>query len=808
MDTPSTLLKGSALLSDCALRGRRKPLIRRTLTAIAVTLCLQLCLQMYLPIMAGAQTANTAPATLGTAQEEAAAAESEEEFFLSTTVTATLNEVDVFDVPMSVSVIDNIQDRQVNNAADLLLTEPGVDVNGAGANQSRPIIRGQRGLRVLFLEDGLSLNNPRRQSDFGEITGLVDLEQIERVEVVRGPSSVLYGSGAIGGVLNVIPAEAAIIGAGSATRFNLAARSSSADSQTKFSGGLAGHFNGFSYQLQASTRDAEAWEAPSGSFGNVTLQDETTVFDTGVKDDNLALDLRYQVSDHQSVSLRSTRYSAGEFGFGFVDPALIEPDFNGTQTRIFYPFQDFDRTVLGWSGVGFERGALSTFDVRGYTQSNERELVFDAEINIGPVFRGAPNSAIEIDTLNFTDIDTDGLRVEASRGFENSLLTFGIDWSEDELLNTDSSTTNLIFRFPFPPSVIGLIPGFTCIDFAPPFECSFASTDNIANTPNSTNESLGVFIQEEFRPTDNFTAIAGIRYQEVETSANATPGVDTTGLDFKDDQVVGSLNLLYRLSDDFELVGSFGTAFRAPSIVERLFNGITPEGSGFQLLNPALESETSDYFDLGFKYRRGNAYFDAVYFRNDIDNGIIQDFFSEDEIAALPAEIQQIISSGGISFVVQQRNIDKTVIEGVELSTAYRFPFGLTLGGNYTYLDSERRDSLNPPSGDIPSDRVNFYARFEKNRYRAEYRLRHNGSENTVLEPGDPVPVIGDTLPSFTVHSLSASMSFEGNSRLSHRLGLTIDNLTDELYAEFSNIGSFRPAPKRNLILSYRLGVR
>ena len=734
--------------------------------------------------------------------------EKREEFFSSTTVTATLNEIDVFDVPMSVSVIEDPQEWGANNAADLLVTEAGVDVNGAGANQSRPVIRGQRGLRILFLEDGLSLNNPRRQSDFGEITGLLDLEQTERVEVVRGPSSVLYGSGAIGGVLNVIPRGAKIMGAASSTRFNLGARTSTADSQTKYSGGLAGHVGDFAYQIQGSTRDSEAWEAASGSFGDVTLQDEATVFDTGVEDDNLALDLAYQVSANQRLTLRSTRYSAGEFGFGFVDPALVDPDFNGTQTRIFYPYQDFDRTVLGWSGVGFESGALSTFDVRGYTQSNERELVFDAEINIGPVFPRSPDSAIEIDTLNFTDIDTDGLRIEASRGFAKSLLTFGLDWSEDDSINTDSSTTAQTFRFPFPPSVIGVIPGFTCVDFVPPFECSFTDTDTVANTPNSTNSTLGLFIQEEFRPTDNFTAIAGVRYQEVETKANATPGLDTTGLDFEDDKVVGSLNLLYRLSDQFELVGSVGTAFRAPSIVERLFNGITPEGSGYQLLNPALESETSEYFDFGFKYRRGNAYFDAVYFRNDVDDGIIQDFFSPAEIAALPAEIRQIISSGGISFVVQQRNIDKTIIEGVEASAAYRFPMGLTLGGNYTHLDSERRDALNPPTGDTPSDKFNVFARYDRNRFRAEYRLRHNGSENTVLEPGDPVPVVGDTLPSFTIHSLAASIELSGSSRLSHRLGLSIENLTDELYAEFSNIGSFRPAPKRNFVATYRLGIR
>ena len=63
-------------------------------------------------------------------------------------------------------------------------------------------------------------------------------------------------------------------------------------------------------------------------------------------------------------------------------------------------------------------------------------------------------------------------------------------------------------------------------------------------------------------------------------------------------------------------------------------------------------------------------------------------------------------------------------------------------------------------------------------------------------------------LPSFTVHTSSAFVDLDGGSRLSHQLGLSIENVSDELYAEFSNIGSFRRAPKLNFILSYRLGIR
>src|SRR5436190_1584212 len=79
----------------------------------------------------------------------------------------------------------------------------GLDATGVGANQRRPEIRLQRGQRILLLEDGLRLNNARRQQDFGELPALAGGD-VQQVEVVRGPSSVLYGTDALGGVVNII----------------------------------------------------------------------------------------------------------------------------------------------------------------------------------------------------------------------------------------------------------------------------------------------------------------------------------------------------------------------------------------------------------------------------------------------------------------------------------------------------------------------------------------------------------------------------------------------------------------------------
>ena len=86
-----------------------------------------------------------------------------------------------------------------------------------------------------------------------------------------------------------------------------------------------------------------------------------------------------------------------------------------------------------------------------------------------------------------------------------------------------------------------------------------------------------------------------------------------------------------------------GTAFRAPNIIERLFNGATPEGNGFQILNPGLSSERSRNFDLGMKYRRADAFMELVAFRNTVSSGIVQDFLSPGDIAALPTDVQAAI---------------------------------------------------------------------------------------------------------------------------------------------------------------------
>jgi hemoglobin/transferrin/lactoferrin receptor protein len=713
-------------------------------------------------------------------------------YFTSVTVTATGSEIEAFEVATPVSVIDKdeIERKTPNNAADLLRDLPGVDVNGIGPNQVRPIIRGNRGLRVLFLADGLRMNNARRQTDFGEITGLVDIESVEAVEVVRGPASVLYGSDAIGGVLNLVSRKPPKR-VGDPIGGSIGVRYGSAAEAQQVTGELFARYDKFYFDIGYTFRDAEDYEAAEGTFGDIRLSDPVTVIDTGLQDDSITGVLGYEFSNNHELYLRWNRYRADQTGFGFVEPSEIGEG-DDFRIRILYPFQDFDRYTLGYVGSALDSALADTIEVQTYFQNNERELVNDIDINIGPIFPGAPDSSVEADTRGFTELETFGMRTEVVKlAGSRHALTYGAEFFEDDSFNTDSSVTTTTIRFPFPP-----------------FEDVDVSTDDVANAPNAKNTSYGAFLQDEIRATDRLKLTLGARYQTVETSAEPTPGWDVSGLDFDDDQLIGSINASYAIRDYLKLVGGVGTAFRAPSIIERLFNGPTPEGAGFQLLNPDLESERSENIDLGIKYQRRNAYFEAFVYQNDINDGIIQYFLSDDEIAALPPDIQDDIDAlGPGAFVVQQRNIDRLRYQGIELGFGYRTDYGLTFGGNYTYLDVERRDSENPPTGEAPGDKASAFVRYEKpgGRYWIEYRGRYNGSEPSTVDPNEPLPAIGAEIPSFSVHDIGAGFRLFDAGSTSHILTLRVENVTDELYAEFSNASFFRPQPKRNFVAGYRV---
>ncbi len=125
------------------------------------------------------------------------------------TVTATGNARSAFEAPMMVSVIDATapENQTASSAADLLRKVPGLTLDGTGRTNGQDVnLRGYDRRGVLVLVDGV-----RQGTDTGHLNStFLDPALIKRIEVVRGPSALLYGSGALGGEFRMTPSTPAI----------------------------------------------------------------------------------------------------------------------------------------------------------------------------------------------------------------------------------------------------------------------------------------------------------------------------------------------------------------------------------------------------------------------------------------------------------------------------------------------------------------------------------------------------------------------------------------------------------------------
>lgn len=120
------------------------------------------------------------------------------------TVTATGIEQSTFEAIATVNTLDSTQilSRAAVGLGDVLDNQSGVSKRSSGPGNSRPVIRGFDGDRVMVSTDGVSVGSLASQS--GDHSEPVDTLSVERIEVVKGPATLLYGSNAIGGVVNAV----------------------------------------------------------------------------------------------------------------------------------------------------------------------------------------------------------------------------------------------------------------------------------------------------------------------------------------------------------------------------------------------------------------------------------------------------------------------------------------------------------------------------------------------------------------------------------------------------------------------------
>jgi hemoglobin/transferrin/lactoferrin receptor protein len=662
--------------------------------------------------------------------------------------------------PISVVQRRDLLELMPNTISDVFRALPGLDVTGVGVQQVRPQIRGQGGQRILLLNDGLRMNNTRRQKDFGELPALIDLGAVDQVEVVRGPASVLYGSDAIGGVVNIITESLVADGSRGSASYLFG----SAASQSRASVRFAARGGAFSFQGGGTRRTADSYEAPAGDFGDITLADDVEVLHSGVDDTTFDTRFGWDFTDSFGVFAKVEQYTADDAGFGFVHPDDYNP--GDAEIDITYPMQRFTKLSGGLRARDLTNPVAEDISLTIYGQDNERDLSFNAYI---PFFPGA---GLTLDNRNFTDIRSYGFRAEARKMLAGGLrLTYGADGFQDNSEGRDNNRE-------------------TITGFGPPM----VTTSNAPSIPHAQFTSLGAFAQGEIDVAERLSLVVGGRYQDVSADTRVTDNLNNTPTSTSNSSVVGAVNAMFEVTEGVQLIGTLGRGFRSPNLVELFFDGAVPEANAYQRAPGSLDAETSLNWDLGARYQADMFYLEGFYFRNEISDGIRSDVVVD--------QAGDTVQTSGLD-TYQNTNVDKIRIQGFELNGDVRLPSGIEVGASWARLDAEDALDAQNPVGESYSEKVTGRVGYRQpaGRFWGEWETRYSGEQKDIaIGSGNP---LGAVLPSFVTHGVRGGVRLIETGRLTHGLTVAVTNIANALYAETANASFFRPEPKRALTLSW-----
>ena len=188
----------------------------------------------------------------------------------------------------SVSTVDafDVARASTGDLSTALEHEPGIAVRSFGPGANRPIIRGFDGDRVLIMEDGVRTGDLSGES--GDHGVAVDAAGAERIEIVRGPATLLYGSNAVGGLINVITPHANYRDSlFEGTRAQFSTEAGSANGQAGANVGLQHARNGMHYWAGGGTRRTEDYATPAGTVENSATQSSNARAGVGWSRDRL-----------------------------------------------------------------------------------------------------------------------------------------------------------------------------------------------------------------------------------------------------------------------------------------------------------------------------------------------------------------------------------------------------------------------------------------------------------------------------------------------------------------------------------------
>jgi iron complex outermembrane receptor protein len=604
------------------------------------------------------------------------------------TVTATKSVKDTSEAPATVSVVTakEIENMNIHSVDEALTLLPGVYTTRPGGHE--PSVMGTnvllRGIpdysRTLVLVDGQTLNDPY----IGAVTWeSVPPETVDRIEVVPGPFSSLYGGSAMGGVINIITKaptkrELSLRGGYGTDDF----RSGSLVYQDRL-GERVGIVFDYAYKESDGYIKDEVLVAPSGAGGAVVTGAQKTTDASGnlkylVGDkgkngwssQNLGVKLYVDLPSASRLTLGASQFLYDSFGRNHYNTYLRDPAGN--------PVSSGNVTVAGTgANLALKEKDFLTGPDSEIKEYNRYTAEYEMKLDKGSSLKA---------TVGYSDMP-----LYNNYFVLGSSATLSGGGSASRMLRPSSEISSSV-QASFPISdrhylVTGISADKRMIDtvtYSVTDWRNAGATGPIQNRTSGEDTTYALYAQDEITLSDRLTAYLGGRYDYWSTEGFiekvSAPGAYKNIYDARSQTHFSpKASLVYRPAAATTLRGSVGNAFHTPNLRDT-FGWWTPTTGYTYTPNPDLKPETVTSWEIGIEQQAGSGtLLRATYYENRLKNLIYR---TQDDT----------LLTQGVA------NAGKAEVKGIELEVRQKVWNGLTAFANVTYNDSKITENSAKPA--------------------------------------------------------------------------------------------------------------
>lgn len=530
--------------------------------------------------------------------------------------------------PASITVInsDDISRKPVSDLAEIFRDIPGIDIVDSGVpGMKRLSLRGESSRRVLIKVNGQPIPD---HSTYGSPL-LIDANMIDRVEVVRGAASVVHGSNAIGGVVNITtrrvqPGEA---------ETNLGAGFYSATRGHRLHAGTLGATEKLDWRVQVAQTDFGDRRVPNKIDSKAVGEPQVSkkrLLNSSSEQKSVSAELGVHLDGQQRIAWQGDYFrqeaDAWMPAAPFMEMYLGFPKRDSLRNSLSYSFED-------------DSALVHAINARAYYQKGKR--VMDNTVNVDMPAMG-PAPAVKSDSFSRSndDLTTQGVQLDfASRLWGNNTTLFGFEYQEDNL-----DVDKISIKAAYPPAPV---------------------PSPIVNDTLSTQEAeqsfWSVFVQQQIHLAETLEANLGARYYDIDSKLKKSTERNT--IKQSDSQLVGAASLVWQNTDISSLRLNIAQGYTYPSLTQQF--SATPGNGAMNYGNAELKAEKATTIELGTRIDGKQLTLDATLYHSRA-----KDFIDKRVITDKGEGFITACGSRDICF--EWFNANRAETTGLELMTAYQ----------------------------------------------------------------------------------------------------------------------------------------